>query len=429
MTDLVVVGGGVGGGLAALAARDANPSASVRLLAPNPGRCAAESGLVDLLGYLPGGDQPVDDPLAAIDDLPSTHPYAHVGAETIRDALALFEDTVADSGRVSFVGDPEQNGLVPTPTGGLRPTASYPESVASGLLSDDRPVHLIGFEQLTHVDAGYVADRLDERLPYEVRATTVPFPVEPDSYPPVREFARALDENASLSSYDTEAGVEDSSLPLREALANQIRPELDIEPRLGFPAVLGIEEAPAVHAALESFLQADVFEVPFGRPSLPGIRLRDTLYDALESSGVTVDADVTIEDVTTRAGRIESLSLSESTDVAGDAFVLATGDFVAGGLESSHAAVTEAVFDCHVPHPEAKSEWSDTEFLGDHSFAQFGVDVDQRFQPLGPDGDVSYENLWAAGTVIGGWDFTAELARSGVELVTGYATGQRAVEK
>lgn len=427
MSDLVVVGGGLAGCMAALGARDADPSAAITLVTVPPEQGPTESAFVDVLGYPPDSDEPVQRPLDAIEGLPADHPYSRVGVETVHTALDLFEDTMRESDRIQYTGDPEQNALVGTPIGGLRPAAQYPESVAPGLLSDDSPLHLVGFEQLTHVDVEFVADRLRERVPYDIEATTVRFPVRPSEYPPVREYARALDENDPLSAYHTDDDADDA-VPVREALANRIRPELDVAPRVGFPALLGLENTPAIRSELEALLQADVFELPFGEPSLPGIRRTEWLYDHLASQGVTVERTDGLQQIVMEDDRIEYLLLGGTGSAHGDRYLLTTGDFTTGGLESTRSGITEPRFDCHVPQPDDSGEWADQNFLDDHPFARFGLDVSDSFQPLGPDGGLEYENLWAAGTILGGSDFTAQLARSGIDIVTGYDAGRAAIE-
>lgn len=420
MTELTVVGGGPGGCFAALAAARAEPSAAVRLLAVEPGRFERESGTLDLLGYRPDGSGPVEAPLTAIRKLPRGHPYVRLGTDSVVSALDLFADTLGEGGTHAYTGARrDTNGLVATQTGGMRPATAYPRSIAAGLVSEPRPLHLVGFEEVTHLDAELVADRLDEVTPYEVTHSTVEFPMQPNDYPPVLEFARALDENREVG-----------GRPLRETLAETVRPTLDLEPRVGFPAVLGLEESGAVRGDLSVRLQADVFELPLGEPSLHGLRLRNRLYAVLESEGVRVDRNVTVDGVETADGEITSLGLEAGDErVEATEYVLATGDLSTGGLCATRSTVTEPLFDCHVPAPEPRREWAASTYLGDHRFAKFGVEVTDDLRPVTADGRPEYDNLRAAGTIVGGWDYSAECSQSGVGLVTGYDAGRLAVRE
>ena len=67
-------------------------------------------------------------------------------------------------------------------------------------------------------------------------------------------------------------------------------------------------------------------------------------------------------------------------------------------------------------------------FLDDQPFARAGLAVDDEFRPLDADGTPEFENLRAAGRVLGGADVAAEQSTGGVAVVTGYVAGQLAAE-
>jgi glycerol-3-phosphate dehydrogenase subunit B len=422
MTAVVIVGAGVGGCLAALSAAENNPDADVQLLSISPGRYRYEPGTVDVLGYTAEKDGPVERPLVTMQHLVDDHPYRQVGESGVRDALGYFDELLEADSELPYRSGQTKNALVPTAFGSVRPVSRYPEAVSSGLVSDQRPMHIVGFEQLTHLDAEFVANRLDSSVPYDVEWTTVDFPAQLTESPPLEESGRALDENR-----ETEEGT-----PLREAVAEVVRPELDIEPRIGFPAVLGLDDHAAVRGELESRLHAEVFEIPVGEPSLPGLRLRDRLFELVADAGIE-RIESTVHDFDAKNGRIQSLSLargedSEPTTIEGDTFVLASGGVAAGGLVGSGDEVLEPVFDCPIATPPEPREWSDADPLGDHPFARFGVDVTPTLQPTSS-GEPLYENLFAAGSVLGGHNAVQERSRGGVAIVTGYEAGRQAVEE
>ncbi|MEF8831291.1 MAG: FAD-binding protein, partial [Halobacteriales archaeon] len=145
-SDVLVVGGGLAGRMAALAS--ARAGATVRLVSHKQSTLRQASGLVDVLGRVDGDT--VADPFGALDSLPPDHPYRTVGAAGIREGLAAFEAAVGDAYRG---GHTDRNALVPTSGGTVKPTARYPASVAAGLASDDRDVLLVGFESVIDFDA------------------------------------------------------------------------------------------------------------------------------------------------------------------------------------------------------------------------------------------------------------------------------------
>jgi glycerol-3-phosphate dehydrogenase subunit B len=422
--DVLVVGGGLGGYVAALTAALEGPTASVRLLDLNTGRFRRETGRIDLLGYTPDGEGPVREPFAELSALPDDHPYSRVGVEGVRRALSLFGEVCRYSGL-----DSDANALVATATGHVTPTFLYPDSVAPGLVSDDRETLLVGFERLLDFDAELAAARLDDRLPYDVGSSSIRLPVERGDKHPVERFADALDDNEEV----------DGELPARRAVAGKTRNSLDIEPRIGFPAVLGRNDADDVRSDLEALLQADVFEIALGPPNLPGIRLRERLRSELDDAGVTVETGVTVDGFAHAGSRITELrvTVGDTGDRSDDAqraygaeqYVLATGGIGAGGLRGGRGRITERVLGCHVPQPSDRADWAAEGFLDDQPFARIGLDVDEWLRPQGSDGTPEFGNLRAAGRVLGGADVAAEQSTGGVAVATGHRAGQLAVER
>jgi glycerol-3-phosphate dehydrogenase subunit B len=416
-SDVLVVGGGLAGLTSALAA--ARAGADTRLVSYKQSTLRNASGLVDLLGYTPDGDGPLVDPYDAIPDLPTTHPYRTVGVGTVREAMALFDETTDYRG-----GHTDRNALLPTHGGTVKPTARYPAGASAGLASDPRDALLVGFASTTDLDAPRAAAHLRAAgVPFEVRGATVRFPGDLRADAAVTRYAKLLDTDATVTADGRERSV-------RAALADRVAAELDGEARVGFPAVLGDERAGAVRADLADRLDADVFEVPSGPPSLPGLRLEDVLFDALESAGASVETGNPVVDFD-GAGRVDRVYLDRNgarVPVAASQYVLATGGLVGKGVESDREAVYEPIFDLHVPHAGDRYDWFEGAVFGDHSFARFGVRTDDDLRPTGADGGVAFENLRAAGSVLGGYDFAAEKSGSGVSVATGYAAGRAAAE-
>lgn len=412
--DVIVVGGGLAGYVAALSAARADPEAAITVLAEGD-RFDLETGLIDVLGYDADGD-PVADPLDAIGDLPAEHPYARFGTDTVRDALSLFGDAVGEH----YVGpDRSRNALFPTATGGLTPALGYPESFAAGVASADRPMRLLGFERVADFDAELAAERLDDRLPYDVTGERVTTAMAVSDPPVAVGMADLLDGDRKRWDH------------LAETLAG----ELDVEPRVGVPAVLGEEDTDEIRRFLAESLQAEVFEVPLGPPSVPGRRLESLLADALADRDIAVERGVEVTAVESHDGTAESVTARDSgvgtddpTTYEASSFVLATGGIPAGGLRATGTEVTEPVFDCPVTVPDTGARLAAREFLGDHPAIRAGVRTDERLQPVASSDDVVYENLHIAGRVLNSPNVVAERSASGLSLVTGFEAGRRATE-
>ncbi|UVE49778.1 glycerol-3-phosphate dehydrogenase subunit GlpB [Haloferax larsenii] len=413
--DVLVIGGGIAACTAALSA--AETGAQVRLLAHKKSTLRQASGLVDVLGYA-GDDGPLANPYDGLDELPEGHPYRIVGEDGIRDGLRLFDEAVGDAYRGGHTDD---NALVATYGGTMKPTARYPESVASGLVSASGDMLLVGFESLTDFDAPVAADHLEAAgVPFSVRGVSLPFPKTFRADAKLTRFAKALDRDESV-----ESGT------VRSSLADAVADELDGETRVGFPAMLGDDHDTEVRDELADRLGVPVFEVPTGPPSLLGLKLEDMLFDALDEAGVRISSGNPAVDFEADGDRIETVLVdqkSRMTPYEADQIVLATGGLVGKGLDSDRAHVTEPVFGCHVPHPEDRYDWSEPEAFGDHEFARFGVVPDDELRPTDADGESHFENLRAAGGVVGGAHVAREKSASGVSLATGAVAGRLAGE-
>jgi glycerol-3-phosphate dehydrogenase subunit B len=415
--DVLVVGGGLAGITAAIAA--AETGADVRLASYKQPTLRHASGLVDVLGYTPDGEGPLVDPFEAIDDLPEGHPYERAGADAVHAGLDLFDD-IADTYEGSHT---PKNALLPTHGGTVKPTARYPAGAAAGVASDTRDTLLVGFERLVDFDAPLAAAHLGAAgAPFRARGVTVEFPIELSADPKVTRFAHLLDRDEAVGGRGR--GV-------RRALAERVKGHLDGEERVGFPAVLGDDHPTEIRSELEAELGAAVFEVPMGPPSLPGIRLEDRLYEALDDAGVSITTGNPIVDYD-GDGTVETVYMDRNgsrVPYAAAEFVLATGGLVGKGIDSDREGVEEPIFDCHVPHPSDRYEWFEDGAFDDHAFARFGVDPDTEMRPRDADGDVQFDNLRAAGSVLGGSDFAAEKSGSGVSLATGYRAGHLAGQR
>lgn len=440
--DVIVVGNGLGGCLAALTLKESHPDATVRVLWTQPDRFESHSGLIDVLGYFPTKqpatdtahaiqpETPVENPFAVLDELPEEHPYQQCEVETIRNALSVFDDAI--SGYRGLHND--ENALTVVGNGRVTPTARYPTELQPGLASTDEPLLLVGFEELPSFDTELAATRLNERLPYDVEGTTVEWPASVQTSPTGFEMARKLDENEQI----------------RARLVDTLEAALDVESRIGLPAMLGVENHDRIRTHLQDELYARPFEIPVGTPSVSGRRLHSRLLDALEAAGVVVERDCVITGIQRDDSTIEGLSVTDrneeptnghhtesETSVESErhyearAFVLATGGFDAGGLRAERSGVVEPLFDCHVSVssdgvsvPDERIAWTNGRFFSPQPFSTFGLRVDETVRPRSREGAVKYDNLWAVGGLLGGFDPVLEQSGDGVAIVSGYRAAQ-----
>jgi glycerol-3-phosphate dehydrogenase subunit B len=417
-SEVLVIGGGLAGLTSALSA--AREGADVRLVSYKQSTLRQASGLVDVLGYTPDGEGPIVDPYEEIPSLPESHPYRTVGVSGVREAMAAFDEATDYEGSHT-----DRNALLPTHGGTVKPTARYPRGAAAGLASDERDVLLVGFESMVDFDAQHVASHLEAAgVPFDVRGVSIQFPGQLRADAKITRYAKLLDTNGDVAVRGRTRGA-------RDALAERVNTETQGEARVGFPAVLGDDRTEEVRTALEAKIGGEVFEVPMGPPSLPGLRLEDALFEALDEAGASIETGNPVVDFDGE-DRIERVYIEKNgarIPNSADQYVLATGGLVGKGVESDRNGVYEPIFDCHIPHSDDRYEWFDRDAFGDHEFAGFGVETDDQLRPLDGDGSTEFANLRAAGSVLSGYDFAAEKSGSGVSIATGHAAGASAAQE
>jgi glycerol-3-phosphate dehydrogenase subunit B len=220
-----------------------------------------------------------------------------------------------------------------------------------------------------------------------------------------------------------------------EELIAALKPNLGSARRVGFPAVLGLERSIQVHQRLEEALGRPVFEIPGLPPSNPGIRLHNLLAAAARKYGAQVFNGMKAEGHESTASsltRVFSEAAARQKPHQARAFVLATGGILGGGLSGEPTGIVrECVFDLPVAAPASRSDWFSAQFLdpAGHPVYQSGVPANADFQPVRSSGEVVFDNLFAAGGIMGGGDYVLERSLDGIALVTGWMVAGKLAER
>ena len=373
MTQVVVIGGGIAGYSAAVAAR--RDGADVTVLARAPGSTALYAG----------GMEVVDD-LDAVLRMPH-HPFARLGTDAV--GLASELDVAVSTlllalGKegLKFEGGWRTRGLYADVHGLARPANVVPATVAAGELGRLRGkrVAVVGITQVGEYDAETTAQALKELHGIEAYA---------------EEFTIAdLPQAASLT-----------DLYGRRAPAPRTRGAAVAYP----PGFTGLPE--------------DGFELLCSPPSPHGWRLQQAI-----GLGV-VQVEVTAVET---AGRRITAVRTRDRAVHGDAFVLATGRHIGGGLEAGRTTAERllglGVFYEGRPLASLGTRFQHLRYLDSAAELRAGVMTDRRLRPLTADGDVAFDNLFAAGAVLGGYDYAGPCG-FGVPILTGWLAGRHAVKE
>jgi glycerol-3-phosphate dehydrogenase subunit B len=411
--DVVVCGAGVAGLTAAV--RCAQAGAKVLVLAKGIGATHLAPGTIDVLGY--AGDARVDRPGEALEAFTAAHPdhpYARVTGAEVGEALAWLTQ-VFEAGSLApygYVGSLEQNMLLATPAGAVKPTALAPSTLAAGDLRGGGRVCLVSVRVLRDFFGGLAAGALvrADGLGGELAARHILLDLP-------------VDGRADTNALGLAEALEDPVF--RGRLVGALAPRLEGDERVGLPAALGLNDPHHVWSELQDKLGRPVFEIPTLPPSVPGIRLFRTLREALRRAGGRIIVGAEVLGARVEGDRVSAVrarvSAREQVHPCGWV-VLATGGFGSGGLElDSSWKGTETVLGLPVAGvPAAGAPRFGPEYFGEHPMSRAGVATDAELRPLGRDGERVYENVLVAGATLAGAEPWKEKSGDGISLATGF---------
>jgi glycerol-3-phosphate dehydrogenase subunit B len=418
--DVLVLGGGMAGSIAALAARASG--ARVALARRAPGATALSSGAI---GAAPDKWAAAGEPLASrlgtlaaarrIAARGPSHPYARVGAELDRleEALAfaaaeLDEVLCPPGARPLFLA---------TPSGGIRSSALAQRSMVAGDLASIRgPLAVVGLRGHLGFDAALVAGALSSCPALSVRGHRA---VELDLF--MDEVGAVLRPHELARALEVEGAAEEAGRRLRRALPPGAAVAL-------FPPVLGLSPGARVAERIAESAGLPVAETLADVPSVPGLRLDAALRRRLAAAGVEV-----LEGAAAIGGAPGSPVSVGGREALAPAWVLATGRFTGGGIVR-RGGLEEPLLDLpvHVPGGEGGSRaarpsasLTARDRRSPQPLLAAGVAVDEALRPLGHGGLPAHPRLFAAGAVVSGHG-VADGTGLGVAILTGYLAGRRA---
>jgi glycerol-3-phosphate dehydrogenase subunit B len=405
--DVVVIGAGTAGMTAAI--RLAEGGRRVVVLAKGAGSTRLAPGTIDVLGYAPDR---VDHPAAALPDFVAAHadhPYRLVGADGLARAVEWLRERIDVYG---YVGSVDDNLLLPTAVGAAKPTAVAPETMAAGDLRGGGSVLLCGLSGFKDFFPALAADNLNAGVKIEARAVELQPPTGGDADFGAMAYARRFE-----------------SGEFRRAVVGEVLATIEGEDAVGFPAVLGLTKAKEVWSALQDAIGRPVFEISTLPPSVPGIRLAGVLEARLRRAGGRLQIGSEVVGVRVDGERVQAVAYqtaARTTEVEADAFVLATGGLLTGGIRMEwDESVHEVLFGLPVAGvPGAGEPMFLPGYFEAHPLSRLGLAVDDRFRPVDLDGRVVYENLHAAGAMLAGAEPWKEKSGEGISLGTGFMVAE-----
>ena len=429
--DVAVIGAGMAGATAALTAADNGKK--VAIIDKGAGATSMSGGTVDICAGPTAGPRFKWDKLMDVkSNISETiiryphHPYSVLSrrsaenpADTamgmIEEAVSFLRSRLNDAGLI-LTGDVFEQAPVPTSLGTWKLT-----SLVQSCLQKNAPPTgsaVLGIKNLSFPDSGFLAGMLEMTLEakglgkgdmidsiemefFGERIWTVPELFEHLSRPGNWEkFTEAIDETAG-ERYST----------------------LLVPPIVPYDAAFSTDLTSPGGAVLREIAGLPV--------NGAGLRLKKALDKSLNKAGV-----IQIEGQLLRfeGGKAELEKSTVSVNgkeiaLEADSWVLSSGKFIGGGLqkgeEFKESLLGLPVFYEGVP---LKKIWTKKllgrSVLDRHDVFSVGLLTDSALRPLDADGRVIYRNLFAAGAVLGGYNYHSDGCGLGVCILTGRVAGK-----
>lgn len=386
--DVVVIGAELDAWLAAL--RLLEHGRRVCVVAAGAGSVHYAPGGLRVLGRV--GGVPVETPLAQMELLDQRHPYRLAGQARCEAALDWYGKTLAAGLRPRG-----GNTLVVTPAGLDLPVLHAGAAQARSGDLDSRKVVVLSFAGHRDFPAGLAAAEL-RRAGRKVETLEL---AAPDERTDSAAIARAFDELDKAAAW---CAVSRGRLPAGAEL-------------LLLPAVLGLARAPDVLALAEDHLGLEVREIATLPPCLPGMRLAADLERRVRALGGVVRVGVRLARSERLNGRVMALIDGHGRAVEADAFVVATGGVLMGGLEvASDGTVVETALGLEVCSAQPLEAIGLEATLA--ALHATGVVANGEFR--------AGENVFVTGRTLAHHDPARELSAEGVSIVSAWTVAEAA---
>lgn len=403
-SDVVVIGAGLAGLTAAIFA--SQQGYNVTLLAKGAGTLAFGGGTIDVLGYSGGNYR--HNPLLDLAGLPPEHPYRKTGSASVAEAIHSFGKLCTEA-NYPLDGSPEVNTWVLTAAGTRKPSCLVPKTMNTADLEQAKNIIVVTFNGLKDFYPALIMNGL-KRLPHyagkEIQTVNIETGLAAGRDVTILDIARWFDRQQG-----------------RDSFVSQLSGQTPVNSCLLMPPVLGTQPDYEIWQQLQQRLACRMIEMAAAPPGITGMRLRTLLLRVLRQRQVAI-----IEQAYVRKAEVEALCcksvitrhFGRERIYKGDAFILATGGFLGGGLLAEPRQVTETVFGLPVVNTLDAAKSEQPGLLEAGAAFQSGVAVDGNMRPVDAAGGIVLANVHLAGNILAGYDYAGEKSGNGVAVVSAY---------
>jgi glycerol-3-phosphate dehydrogenase subunit B len=404
--DVAVIGGGFSGLYSALLC--AEKGLNTVVIANGIGKILFEDGIIDLLGYY--DNNVISDPLGYIDNLPKEHPYSKINKNFIEKALTHFLNFTKQENYEYVTYN--KNVWLPTIAGTFKPTFLIPKTFIPDTFKDQKEIIIVNFKRLKDFYPELFVNNLmninDKYRNKDYKIVNIDMDIYFDRDINIVDLANLL-ENTEVQEY----------------FAKKMATVIPKNSVVLLPQVFGTNSSYKYYDYLTNTLQAKIIEIIGMPPASSGLRLYNLINNKIKALGVSVinNAKVISSIVNdNKCVQIKTDILGKKIEYQAKYYILATGGFYGGGLESKYPGeVLEPIFNLKIDKPVDYDKWT-AELLENspQPYAKIGVKVNENLQPINEAQQVLVDNVFVAGRNLSGFDPAYEKSNKGVSLASAY---------
>ena len=430
--DVAVLGIGMAGSIAAFIA--SMRGCDVAILARGYGATALSSGCIDVLGYVNGNY--VRNTLKGLKELELTnpkHPYIVIGRgwKGAKEILSNAFNNLPRELNMLYEGNLEMNMSVLTQFGTYKPTSFIQRTMKNSTLTkcrEFRKILVLGIKEYLEFDPQLFTSFISKFL--QNTEFCIKFIVD--------KIKLDLNNVQDLSSITISQLITEPKIfkKLKEELCRVVvkrNPDLVL-----IPAILSTESREAVTqlSELESSCKCVISELPASPPSVPGLRIQNLLLEILRNREIDIylcrEVKASIHNSKcTSIKCIRSYHDMKVIEIRSRNFIIATGDIISGGIQSTYSIENEAIIKeykepiLNMPlYIPIQRKFIDIDIFNTekHSILEIGIEFDENLRPIFGN-EVLFDNLYVAGSILAHYNFIAEKSGLGVAIATGYKAG------